>query len=72
MEYMACGGPVIATFASGHQDVLTDENSLPLRRLRAYQNRGRLAEIGRRAAQDMTRFTWADTARRFLELLQPR
>lgn len=100
MEYMACGGPAIATFASGHQDVLTDDNSLPLRRLRqatvrdgddppkiwhdadleeiveklewAYQNRGRLAELGARAARDMTRFTWADTARRFLELLQPR
>lgn len=100
MEYMACGGPAIATFASGHQDVLTDANSLPLRRLRqatvrdgnepprvwydaeleevvetlewAYQNRGRLAELGARAARDMTRFTWADTARRFLELLQPR
>ena len=100
MEYMACGGPAIATFASGHQDVLTDDNSLPLRRLRratvrdgdeppkvwydaeleevvetlewAYQNRGRLAELGARAARDMTRFTWSDTARRFLELLQPR
>jgi glycosyltransferase involved in cell wall biosynthesis len=97
MEYMACGGPAIATFASGHRDVLTDDNSLPLRRLRqatvrdanepakiwhdaeleeiveklewAYQNRGRLAELGARAARDMTRFTWADTARRFLELL---
>jgi glycosyltransferase involved in cell wall biosynthesis len=99
MEYMACGGPAIATFASGHQDILTDQNSLPLRRLReatvregdepprtwydadleevveklewAYQNRERLAELGARAAQDMTRFTWAATARGFLELLQP-
>ncbi len=99
MEYMACGGTAIATFASGHQDVLTDANSLPLRRLRqatvrdvdeppkawhdadleeiveklewAYQNRGRLAELGARAAQDMTRFTWAATARGLLELLEP-
>jgi glycosyltransferase involved in cell wall biosynthesis len=100
MEYMACGRPAIATFGSGHKDVLTDENSLPLRRLRqatvrdngeapkvwhdaeledvveklewAYRNRERLAVVGARAAQDMTRFTWANTARGFLELLQPR
>ncbi|MGH7347314.1 MAG: glycosyltransferase family 4 protein [Candidatus Rokuibacteriota bacterium] len=97
MEYMACGGAAIATFASGHQDILTDQNSLPLRRLReatvrdgdeppkvwhdadleevveklewAYQNREKLAELGARAAQDMTRFTWAATARGFLDLL---
>ena len=100
MEYMACGRPPIATFGSGHKDVLTDENSLPLRRLRqatvrdadepprvwhdaeleevveklewAYQNRERLAVLGARAAQDMTRFTWANTARAFVELLEPR
>jgi glycosyltransferase involved in cell wall biosynthesis len=100
MEYMACGRPAIATFGSGHKDVLTDENSLPLRRLRqatvrdgdeppriwhdaeleevveklewAYQNRERLAVVGARAAQDMTRFTWANTARSFVELLEPR
>jgi len=97
MEYMACGLPAIASFGSGHKDVLTHENSLPLERLRqatvrdgdeppkmlhdaeleeiveklewAYENRERLAELGRRAAQDMTRFTWAATARRLLELL---
>jgi glycosyltransferase involved in cell wall biosynthesis len=34
MEYMACGKPVIASYSSGHRDVLTDENSLPLRKLR--------------------------------------
>jgi len=34
MEYMACGGPAIASFGSGHMDVLTDDNSLPLRHLR--------------------------------------
>ena len=100
MEYMACGGPAIATFASGHKDVLTDDNSLPLRRLRqatvrdgdeppkiwhdadleeiveklewAYQNREKLAELGARAAHDMARFTWAETAQRLLELLQLR
>jgi glycosyltransferase involved in cell wall biosynthesis len=31
MEYMACGKPAIASFHTGHRDVLTDENSLPLR-----------------------------------------
>jgi glycosyltransferase involved in cell wall biosynthesis len=34
MEYMACGRPAIATFGTGHRDVLTDTNSVPLRRLR--------------------------------------
>lgn len=34
MEYMACGKPAIASFSSGHRDVLTDRNSLPLRALR--------------------------------------
>lgn len=100
MEYMACGRPAIATFGSGHRDVLTDENSLPLRQLRqatvrdgdeppriwhdaeleevveklerAYQNRERLAVLGARAGQDMARFTWANTARGLVELLEPR
>lgn len=31
MEYMACGRPVIATDFSGHRDILTAANSLPLR-----------------------------------------
>jgi len=30
MEYMACGKPVIASFNSGHKDVLTKKNSYPL------------------------------------------
>jgi glycosyltransferase involved in cell wall biosynthesis len=34
MEYMACGKPVIASYSSGHRDVLTTSNSLPLMRLR--------------------------------------
>jgi len=70
--------------AARHQDILSDENSLPLRRLRqatvrdgndppkvwhnadleeiveklewAYQNRQKLAELGARAAKDVTRF----------------
>ena len=35
MEYMACGKPVIGAFHTGHTDILTDENSLPLRALTA-------------------------------------
>jgi len=31
MEYMACGKPVIASDTSGHQDILTDENSVPIK-----------------------------------------
>jgi glycosyltransferase involved in cell wall biosynthesis len=34
MEYMACGKPVIASYSSGHRDIITNENSLPLRQLR--------------------------------------
>lgn len=36
MEYMACGKPVIASVTSGHKDVLSRENSLPLDRLSPY------------------------------------
>jgi len=32
MEYMACGKPVVASYNSGHCDVLTDENSVPIRK----------------------------------------
>lgn len=28
MEYMACGKPVIASFSSGHRDILTEKNAL--------------------------------------------
>jgi glycosyltransferase involved in cell wall biosynthesis len=34
MEYMACGKPAIASYSSGHRDVISDRNSLPLRSLR--------------------------------------
>ncbi len=34
MEYMACGKPVIASFNSGHRDILTDENALVVRRMK--------------------------------------
>lgn len=35
MEYMACAKPVIATEASGHKDILTKDNALLLKQLRA-------------------------------------
>jgi glycosyltransferase involved in cell wall biosynthesis len=31
MEYMACGKPVIGALHTGHKDILTEANSLPLR-----------------------------------------
>jgi len=34
MEYMACGKPVIASYNSGHKDVLTERNSIPLVHMR--------------------------------------
>ena len=36
MEYMACGKPVIASYTSGHQDILTDENSVPIKSLQPF------------------------------------
>ncbi|MDP4176468.1 MAG: glycosyltransferase family 4 protein, partial [Bacteroidota bacterium] len=37
MEFMACGKPVIASFNSGHKDVLTEQNSLPLKHMNAFK-----------------------------------
>lgn len=45
MEYMACGRPVIASYTSGHTDILTDENSFPLKLtkpFRLYDNNNNL------------------------------
>jgi glycosyltransferase involved in cell wall biosynthesis len=39
MEYMACGRPVVASYATGHTDVLTRDNALLLERLRPYHLR---------------------------------
>jgi glycosyltransferase involved in cell wall biosynthesis len=36
MEYMACGKPVIASYASGHKDVLSKENSIPISSLHPF------------------------------------
>jgi len=37
MEYMACGKPVIASFNSGHKDVLTDDNSILLKEMKEFK-----------------------------------
>ena len=45
MEYMACGKPVVASFNSGHKDILTDNNSLRLEHMhefKLYDNNKRL------------------------------
>ncbi|RPI73217.1 MAG: glycosyltransferase [Desulfobacteraceae bacterium] len=33
MEYMACAKPAVASYGTGHRDILTDRNSLPIRTL---------------------------------------
>jgi glycosyltransferase involved in cell wall biosynthesis len=35
MEYMACGKPVIASFSTGHRDILTEANAITIRSLKA-------------------------------------
>jgi glycosyltransferase involved in cell wall biosynthesis len=37
MEYMGCGKPVIASYISGHTDILTDENSLALKKVKPFE-----------------------------------
>ena len=37
MEYMACGKPVIASFTSGHKDILNEENSLLLKNFKEFK-----------------------------------
>lgn len=37
MEYMACAKPVIASFTSGHRDILTEANSLRLERMNPFE-----------------------------------
>jgi glycosyltransferase involved in cell wall biosynthesis len=40
MEYMACAKPAIASFVSGHRDVLTSNNSLPIRSIHPFRVQG--------------------------------
>ncbi len=41
MEYMACGKPVVASYSSGHKDILTSENSLTVKTLKAFNIQGK-------------------------------
>lgn len=98
MEYMACGKPAIASYSSGHKDILTSENSLLVERLKsfniqgrdgsliaqwddpdldevisklewAYLNRDQLQNIGRKAAESMSHFTWKESTKQFYDLI---
>lgn len=37
MEYMACGRPVVASFNTGHKDVLTENNSIMLKEMKEFK-----------------------------------
>jgi len=37
MEYMACGKPVVASYNSGHKDIITEKNSLPLMQMHEFK-----------------------------------
>ena len=97
MEYMACGKPVIASYSTGHKDVLSINNSIWIKSMKplimrggsgdaalwddpdldetierlewAYQNRDHLEQIGRQAANDMSRLTWRSSAEQFHRVL---
>ncbi|MFH1350103.1 MAG: glycosyltransferase [Pseudomonadota bacterium] len=47
MEYMACGKPVIASYSTGHKDILTEENALLLKKMNSIdiKKEGRLLAI---------------------------
>lgn len=48
MEYLACGRPAIATFGTGHRDVVHEKNSLLLRDLRSLVIHGAHREVAAR------------------------
>lgn len=37
MEYMACGRPVIASYSTGHKDILTENNSIMINSLKKFK-----------------------------------
>jgi tetratricopeptide (TPR) repeat protein/glycosyltransferase involved in cell wall biosynthesis len=37
MEYMACGKPVVASYNTGHKDILTENNSLMLKEMKEFK-----------------------------------
>ena len=47
MEYMACGRPAIASFSSGHKDILAETNSIPVMSMKKFtmkNNAGHIVE----------------------------
>jgi len=82
MEYMACGKPVIANYATGQKDVLsnhyaylvegkTDQELIDecLESLEnAYHNREVFPDMGVQARDAMLKFTWKKTADKILEI----
>ena len=81
MEYLACGKPVIANYFTGQKDVLAPhyafltqgEDSKILAETidyleYAYLNRDRLKDMGKFASIAMEKFTWENTADKFLEV----
>ena len=47
MEYMACGKPAIASYATGHKDILTETNCIPIQSMGKFtlqNNNGTLVE----------------------------
>ncbi|MFA8343792.1 MAG: methyltransferase domain-containing protein [Rhodothermaceae bacterium] len=98
MEYMACGKPVVASNATGHTDILTNENSLMLNQFSeckihkegklwadwvepsldeviaqiefAYHNREKIKSIGKKAGEDLKKFTWEETAKSLYGMLK--
>ncbi len=47
MEYMACGKPVIASYNTGHKDILTEENSLPIFTMKSFERYSNNKKIAR-------------------------
>ncbi|MBW2130903.1 MAG: glycosyltransferase family 4 protein [Deltaproteobacteria bacterium] len=45
MEYMACGGAAIASMSSGHRDIITTDNSLPITTLKAFTMKDREGRV---------------------------
>lgn len=97
MEYMACAKPVIASYNTGHKDVLTENNSLILTEMQedkiyfnnklwadwqepsldeiiskleyAYHNRAAIRQKGKTAGGFMKKFTWTETARELVTII---
>ena len=73
MEYMACGKPVIASWNSGHKDVVTQDNALLIRKMGSMEVRHSGQNLGEWDDPDLDetieRLEWAyqnrDSLRRF-------